>query len=303
MAARLHPYKAVSWCFTLNNYNDAELSKLRALGTDESKYLILGAEVGAEGTPHIQGFWVAKKRITFENARAKLGERCHLESLRGTHQQASVYCQKGGHFTEYGSLPTPGSRSDLRSSCDLLRDSKSLRRLADEQPEVFVRFHSGFRALFITSSILTERAEKSFVHVYVGPPGTGKSRRAKDEADTIGRVYYKPNGEWWDGYEGQECVIFDDFYGNYPFHDLLKCLDRYPHQVPVKGSFVQLNPKHIYITSNKPIHRWYDWAKVGQKEALYRRVDEYLWIGSEGTSDALQRDQADLGEHELAISF
>ena len=49
-----------------------------------------------------------------------------------------------------------------------------------------------------------------------GPGGIGKSMPAKAIADHVGsnhgwQTYYKCLTKWWDGYCGQEIVIFDDF--------------------------------------------------------------------------------------------
>lgn len=46
--------------------------------------------------------------------------------------------------------------------------------------------------------------------LFVGPTGTGKSRRAWAEAGMD--AYIKnPNTKWWDGYKGQDHVIIDEF--------------------------------------------------------------------------------------------
>lgn len=57
---------------------------------------------------------------------------------------------------------------------------------------------------------------------------------------------------WFDGYVGQTRVIFDDFRPWWcEFSWLLRLLDRYPIQVPVKGGFVNFIPEEIIITTNK----------------------------------------------------
>jgi len=286
-----------SWCFTLNNYTDAELSSIRGLANDDVTYLVVGTESGENGTPHLQGFIVFTRRRTMESAKELLGSRCHLESMRGTHQQAADYCKKDGDYFEHGTLPSPGKRNDLEGAVKLLQDTKSITKCADEYPELFVRYGRGLRDYFFSSTILSDRNFKTTVVVLVGPPGVGKSRLAFESADPIGRIYYKPNGEWWDGYDGQDRVIFDDFYGNYPFHELLHICDRYPHKVPIKGGFVHFRSKEIYITSNRFPSKWYNWDKVGEAQALYRRIDKYLWIGFAGHEpvDAAPIEEAETG--------
>ena len=111
------------------------------------------------------------------------------------------------------------------------------------------------------------------MRVFWGASGTGKSRRAVEEAGDD--VYFKPRGKWWDGYQQQQSVILDDFYGWLPFDDLLRLLDRYPLRVEYKGGFHEFNSKTIFITSNVHPLDWYkgDWYQAEQKQALTRRIN------------------------------
>ena len=117
------------------------------------------------------------------------------------------------------------------------------------------------------------------VIVYIGETGAGKSRTAAEVA-TDGTTYYKPRGEWWDGYQQQNTVIIDDFYGWIKYDEILKICDRYPYQVPIKGGYEQFTSKRIIITSNEPIENWYkgDWYKEEQLKALKRRIDIYEYF-------------------------
>jgi hypothetical protein len=107
------PNGARKWCFTLNNYTDEDMLMLSTLFPDTVKYLIYGREVGANGTPHLQGFvWFSTQR-TFARAKEALGQRVHLEVCRGTPAQNRTYCSKDGDFDEFGSLETDaGARTD-----------------------------------------------------------------------------------------------------------------------------------------------------------------------------------------------
>ncbi len=70
-------------------------------------------------------------------------------------------------------------------------------------------------------------------------------------------AYWKPVGEWWDGYDGQEDVVMDDFYGWLKWSFLLNLLDRYPMLVPIKGGTKEFVAKRVFITSNKKPEMWY----------------------------------------------
>lgn len=82
-------------CFTLNNYTVEELSDLQKIfGTD---LYIFGKEVGANGTPHIQGYLEFKNPRAF-SALKKLMPRAHIEKANGTRKQNYIYCSKDGDF-------------------------------------------------------------------------------------------------------------------------------------------------------------------------------------------------------------
>jgi hypothetical protein len=56
--------------------------------------------------------------------------------------------------------------------------------------------------------------------------------------------------KWFDGYDGQPWVIIDDFRSKgVNFAWLLRVTDRYPLDVPVKGTFVRWTPSTIIFTT------------------------------------------------------
>lgn len=149
-------------------------------------------------------------------------------------------------------------------------------------PESYIRYYRGIEKLFGYLSQRTKRDWKTETLVYYGEPGTGKSRTAKEIADARGGgVYYKTRGDWWDGYQGEESVIIDDFYGWLKYDEILRLTDRYPLQVPIKGGFTEFLAKLIIITSNRPIREWYSgaWFTDISLRALMRRIDTYeSWL-------------------------
>jgi len=118
------------------------------------------------------------------------------------------------------------------------------------------------------------------VEVIWGKTGTGKTRYCHD----VARIFYDsdvwiyPGRGWFDGYTGQQVAIFDDFYGDVSIDVMLKVLDLYKLNVPVKGGFVAWNPKRIYITSNKSPTDWYNELNMNQLEALLRRFHKIEYV-------------------------
>lgn len=132
--------KSRAWCFTLNNYSDADLAEFDGL---DVVYAIRGKEIApGTSTPHLQGY------LYFENPRCMpkkiFGGRAHWEKAKGTPAQASDYCKKEGDFKEIGELPTQGKRSDLEIFKDAVKSGeRNLKRLREEHSTVFAR-HKGF---------------------------------------------------------------------------------------------------------------------------------------------------------------
>jgi len=107
--------------------------------------------------------------------------------------------------------------------------------------------------------------------VYWGSTGTGKSRTAWTEAGFD--CYPKdPRTKFWDGYNGQKHVIFDEFRGVIDVANLLRWCDRYPVIVEIKGSSCFLVAEKIWFTSNLHPKDWYPDLDPETLAALLRRL-------------------------------
>jgi len=81
-----------------------------------------------------------------------------------------------------------------------------------------------------------------------------------------------PRTKFWDGYNGQQHVVIDEFRGSIDISHMLRWLDRYPVIVEVKGSSTCLVATTIWITSNLDPRDWYMDLDVDTKQALLRRL-------------------------------
>ena len=83
------------------------------------------------------------------------------------------------------------------------------------------------------------------------------------------------NDKWWDGYHGEETVIFDDFKGfSMRLHDFQLIVDRYPVKVETKGSTVELSATRLVFTSNKHPSEWYS-EDADPEGTVMRRINEF----------------------------
>lgn len=258
-----------SWVFTLNNPNSNELPVY-----EHERYVIWQKERGENGTTHIQGYIELRRPQRMAALRRWL-PRAHFEPRRGTREQARDYCRKEdtrveGPF-ERGEWDAggAGARNDLAEIKRKLDANVPESEIASEHFGDWLRYYKGFREY---KKIKTSpRDWKTEVRVYWGETGTGKSRRCREEAP---QAYWKTRDEWWDAYDGQDTVVIDDFYGWLPYDFMLRLLDRYPLDVPAKGSHRRFVARTILITSNKSPSEWY--PNLPHCRELLRRIDHTI---------------------------
>ncbi|AGS36210.1 replication-associated protein [Circoviridae 11 LDMD-2013] len=247
--------RGVYWCWTLNNYTPEELSHCRTLcdRAEDVTYVCFSREVGDSGTPHLQGYLELAAKLRLGGLRKLDGlGRAHLELRKGTQAEAIDYCRKDGNetFEEHGTRKTSsqGKRMDLEAVKALLDGGAPLREVADQHFGTFVRYGRGIAQYQLVTA--KKRARDVSVHVLWGAPGVGKTRWIFERhADDLW-ICNDPTLQWFDGYQGESVVLIDDFRGEASPAFMLRLLDRYPLQVPIKGGFTEWRATTIYITSN-----------------------------------------------------
>ena len=291
-----------NWCWTLNNYTDADRVRIGENLATQAQYVAYQPEIGESGTKHLQGL------VVFENPRALAGvkrlisDRVHLEVMRGTFAEAYAYCSKddtrdtgaGFDFTEHGVKPDgpgQGARSDLAAIGKRLREGEALEVIAEAYPSDFIRYHHGIRALqsMLQSKPRERGADGLFppprVCWYYGPTGRGKTQTIMQEIGDQPYFTKAPGNKWFDGYAGQKIVLFDDYRGDWwTFGYFLRVLDRYPLDVEVKGGMVHFSPTTIYISCPRRPEDLYAALEArsdGSIAQLLRRITEIRLFGEE----------------------
>lgn len=269
-------------CFTINNYTKQDVVCVKGL---KYNYLILGLEVGEEGTLHIQGYVELKNSVLFSTLKNKV-PRAHWEKRKGTAREASDYCEKEGDFRKYGEISNQGTRTDLDEIQTMLANGMSMLEIANSNFEMYCRYNKAYAqyAYLVEERNATQNREIS-VDLYWGDTETGKSHRAREENPGIFSVSEGITGMWWTGYNGQLSVLFDDFRGTIPLHILLKYLDKYPVQVPVHCGYKWLRATKIVITSNLSLEELYKNADQRSKDALKRRIKNIVFFDEKYSND------------------
>jgi len=263
--------------FTLNNYTEQEYAALKTL---TPKWMIIGKEVGETGTPHLQGAMVLGKQVAFSTIKRWPGMgRAHVEPMRGTPSDSKTYCSKeDGNPYEYGSLPEPGKRNDLQNVAQKILAGSTMLEIAmdPETAPMIIKYHKGLTILREYTIPKRDRHTPPTVVWLHGTTGTGKTETAFDASERLyGNVPWISNTDltWFDGYDGQPAVIFDDLRTrSVRFEILLRLLDRYPIDVPIKGGFVSWRPRLIIITAPYDHRTMWSLKTNEQLEQLSRRI-------------------------------
>lgn len=227
------------------------------------KYLVVGEEIGENGTPHLQGY------VEFANAKRldtlkRVSARAHWETRKGTACQAADYCKKDGKYIEKGTISKQGRRNDIHEVVDKIRAGASEKDIAAEFPVMYTKMHSGISKL-IQQQLKDRQTAPNVIWLW-GKTGVGKTYTA---TSSHASYYIKDGTKWWDNYTQQQAIVIDDYDGAWPFRDLLRLLDRYPYQGQVKGGYVPINSPYIYITCEfSPEHFW----EGNQLNQVLRRI-------------------------------
>lgn len=132
-----------NWCFTLNNYTEDDVSRLKNLVSTNSRisYIIFGKEVAETGTPHLQGFVSCKVKTRLINIKDILGSNPHLQPAKKV--IASItYCKKEGDWVEFGSMSQKaGSRTDIDDFKESVKEGMlNFKDIREKHAEVYAKY-------------------------------------------------------------------------------------------------------------------------------------------------------------------
>jgi hypothetical protein len=233
------------------------------------QYLKGQEERGGEGYAHWQVMVVFKKPITVTKVKTHFNRETHVEPTRSA--AANQYVWKDD-------TAVPGTRFELgelkfKRNCkedwNKVREQACAGDLHVIPGDIFIRCYSNLRKIKSDYQRPIIRPVQ-VVNVFWGISGSGKTKRVFEEA---GDEYYikMSSTKWFDGYQGQQHIIVDEFTGQVAVEHLLKWLDRYPCSVEIKGSQVYLNTTTWWFTSNINPKDWYPNIPEEQYNALRRR--------------------------------
>lgn len=239
------------WSLTINNPTREDWECFQT-ALDRSKYFSCKGQLEKESTLHIQAVvrWDQKGR-TFEQVKSMF-PRAHIEP--GRHCKAlSNYVMKedtkvGPTFAERWEDSEQGKRSDIHDVVALLMEGTSIADLAEQCPIEFVKYHRGLQEL--SRAVKKQRLEKPSATWHISSDPNGLTRSMLDESPNA--IYVANDSKWWEGYENQDIIIFNDWVGMPTVRDLQRLLSGVPLRGEMKGSHVLVTPKDIVVTAEEP---------------------------------------------------
>jgi len=245
-------------------------------------YLCWGEEVCPDtGRDHFQAYIYFKDAKTFKAA-AKVMEGRHIEEPLGTIEQCIAYC-KGDYtnrngkykplnavFKEFGTRPKQGKRNDLNIVLEKIQNGNCTMR---DIVATATSFQSIRMAEIQLKYFEPPRKWPTLVYWFYGKSQTGKTKEAYEMCNDP--YICMESTKWWEGYDGHEDVIIDDYRPEFcSFSMLLRLLDRYECRIECKGGSRQLRAKRIIITTPKSPEETWGWRTGEELYQLTRRITE-----------------------------
>ncbi len=279
--------------FTMNSPVPDDLATLKELTTSVKefdhynlRYLVCQEEKGEEtGRTHIQGYCELLKPKKLGGIRTMFGRSVHVSHVNYP-KKAIAYCKKkktrvnDGFSAEYGT-PAKSTKKMVDhggfniSISDAIARGATKAHIIEHYPTKYMQHATNIEKMI--AHYMPKRDFKPEIEIYFGPTGSGKSYTAhKLYHDAFWIKWPDKSNWWWDGYEGQEVVVLDEFRHQIKLDVMLNLFDCYPFKVEPKYGMTEFRSKKIVVTTNIEPMNWY--PKVRDVSMLLRRFKDFAKI-------------------------
>jgi hypothetical protein len=255
-------YKRRNWVFTWNNPSDSSSDTfpkeacvnqfLDFVNSHGGGNVCIGLEHGEEnGTEHLQGvFHLSSSSVSFKVIKSHFPG-CHFESCRSLTASIKYCCKEKVLFNNFPAdgCTNQGHRTDLDLICsEILSGQSNVSEIARSYPKSYVLHSKGLLDLFHTvESPLRKEHDVTWIF---GESNSGKTTFALRNVGALDFVVIVGGSRFFNGYESQSVVVFDDLRKDFEMNRLLNLIGSVPSIVEVKGSWRYFNPSSIKITCN-----------------------------------------------------
>ena len=266
------------------------------------KYLAAQFEEGEKTQRlHIQGYIETYDSTTRSQLQRRLGvPGMHMDPRLGTRAQARDYALKQDNdwyhinypdwgekgARKEGTIPLElgvwksqqGRRTDLEELCDAIHEEPTELAVYLRCPSQYIKYSTGIKR---ARSLLEQRRVLEYIpnletHIFYGHTRSGKTRETlKNGHQNMFCPIWNGQKFWFDGYDGQEILLLDEFTGQCTPKQFQRLLDHYVIRLESKGDTVVSNWTKIYITSNLHPEQWFDnWFGVAEEiqQSIMERI-------------------------------
>lgn len=280
----------VRWCFT--DYggagtNGSELVPEAWKELPEGvRYMTWQLERGEkQGKLHHQGYLELEKAQYVSWLHLHISKTAGFIVAKGTGKQNFLYTHKTDTRSEgpwtLGEMKTPDP-GGFHGLVDAIIKGARYRDLIFSHPAMMARYPGFYWK--VREAIHPERTTALQVILALGDTGSGKTKWGTRQYKSCTGGFWKmpvSNGTvWFNGYDGHSVAQWDESSGRFSsmkLTALLEYLDDEPILVPIKQGFTWWMPDIIYLTTNIPPWRWYNFTqREFQRAALKRRFTRVL---------------------------
>lgn len=287
-----------------------EAIKLKLAEFKNVIYWCMSDETGIEsGLFHTHLYLVLKNCVLVSTIHNRF-QGVHYDICKGTSQENRDYVFKEGKWLtdpkgdtnhrdsheEYGELPDecPGKRTDLDQLYDMIKNGMSNYEILEDNPRYLLQIEKMDRARNTYFEELYRNTWRNLDVVYIwGATGTGKTRSVMETYgyDNVYRVtdYLHP----FDGYKGEDVILFEEFRSDLRIGDMLKYLDGYPLELPCRFTNRVARYTKVYFCTNIDLRAqypniredepetWNAFVRRIQKVGIYQDKDTYILMDRE----------------------
>lgn len=277
------------WCFTINNPKEEDV-----IEPVLCHYLIVGKEVGSEGTPHHQGYAWFNKPQSLRQLKAING-RAHWEKAKGTPYQNKVYCSKDGEYQEWGTIPVAPGPSHKKKPTDetyaeVLNQetfAEAVQIIKQKRPRDWVmhgetiernlRRHKTQAITAKHTNFLQQPLSLTKNYLLCGPSNTGKTQYALSHFKNP--LFCSHIDKLKEISPDNDGIIFDDMsFKHWPAEAVIHLLDTdVERQINVRYGTVTIPANIIKIFTHNTENPFYlETIPIEQQEAIERRFERRI---------------------------
>jgi len=269
-------------------------------------YFCIADERATTGTYHTHIFIYSHSPIRFNTLKNRFIT-AHIEKAYGTAKENRDYILKSGKwendskaetaiegsFFEYGKMPEEKDETSPKMSklIENIRDGKRTSEIVDDTPNFAFRIRDIdiLRQTLLSEKYTTENRDLYVSYIF-GASGAGKTRgiyQAHNPRDICRITNYRAGRSIsFDGYNGHDVLVFEEFHSQIPIEDMLNYLDIYPLYLPARYNDKTACYTKVYITSNVPLTEQYKNIQQNKPEtwqALLRRIHAVIEYHHDGS--------------------